>query len=252
MPPKSLVILDSSVSGIDGLQKRPIFLPMDEMETPEELQTPPEKRLIGTLITGKPDQKSLVVSALVVLFVTLISQVYWLDPWNLSNLMPAMQEAVFSQGQWWRIYTAILIHADMGHLLSNLYMLSILSFFIYGYFGLRVYPLLTFLGAGLVNALAILTYPEHVRLLGASGWVYLLGGFWLTLYFFIQRQYPWSRRLLRAMGIGLMIFFPTSFEPTTSYRTHFIGFVVGILMASLYFFKNRNQIQKHETFKMVG
>ncbi len=90
-----------------------------------------------------------------------------------------------------------------------------------------------------------------MRLLGASGWVYLLGGFWLTLYLLIQRQYRFSRRLMRVFGIALMVFFPTSFEPTTSYRTHFIGFIVGVAMGLYFFYSNKKKILAYEEYKIV-
>ena len=222
-----------------------------EPNIPEELISPPEKRLIQTMITKKPRASSLIVTAGMMLIITLFTQAYWLDWGGYASLMPAINKNIFSLGEVWRAFTAILIHADIGHLLSNLYMLGILSYFVYGYFGFYAYPVWTFLGAGIVNFLSVYTYHPEVRLLGASGLVYLLGGFWLTMYLFIQRQYRFSRRLMRVFGIALMVFFPTSFEPTTSYRTHFIGFVVGVAMGLYFFWKNKEQIREHEGYTIV-
>jgi rhomboid protease GluP len=225
---------------------------MDDYEIPEELISPPERRLTGTMITRKIYKNSAPLTALFLLIVVLFSQFYWLNSFNLSTYLPAVHEEIIGHNQWWRVFTSTLIHADGGHLLSNLYMLGILSFFCYGYFGFLVYPVYTFLGAGFVNYIAILTYPPYVHLLGASGLVYLLGGFWLTLYLFIQRQYSISKRLVRVLGIALMIFFPTSFEQTTSYRTHFIGFLVGISMSVFYFLLNKQKIRSHELYEYHG
>lgn len=222
-----------------------------EPEIPEELISPPEKRLVQTLITKKPRASSLMVTAGMVLLIILVTQAYWIDFGGIASLLPAINNNIFSQGEVWRAFTAVLIHADMGHLVSNLYMLGILSYFVYGYFGFRAYPFWTFMGAGLVNFISVYTYAPEVRLLGASGWVYLLGGFWLTLYLFIQRQYRISRRLMRVFGMALMVFFPTSFEPTTSYRTHFIGFVIGMAMGLYFFLANRKKIQEHEEYRIV-
>ncbi len=224
---------------------------MEPLDLPEELNVPPETRMVGTLITKRPHVSSLLVSAGTALFIILFTQMYWLDLFSLADSLPAIHSNVFDKGEIWRLFTATLIHSDIGHLGSNLYMLSILGYFVYGYFGASLYPLWTFLGAGFVNLLSIYTYSPNVRLLGASGWVYLLGGFWLTLYLLIQRQYSLSSRALRVFGISLMVFFPTSFEPTTSYRTHFIGFVVGIAMALIYFRRHKKEIRKHESFRIV-
>ncbi len=109
---------------------------------------------------------------------------------------------------------------------------------------------MSFILAGVVNAFAILTYAPDVELIGASGLVYILGGFWLTLYFLIQRQYPVMNRLMRVVGIACMIFLPSTFSPTTSYRTHAIGFIFGIAMALVYFVRYKKEIRSHEVYKL--
>lgn len=223
---------------------------MDDFEIPEELRTPPERRLVGTLLTEKPRPESLAVSASVLAFIILVTELYWSPAFPWANALPASGESAIQSNEFWRIFTATLIHADLGHLASNLYMLGILGYFVFGYFGKWMFPIWTFLGSGLVNWLSVATYPPQVRLLGASGWVYLLGGFWLTSYLLIQRQYRFSQRLIRVLGIALMVFFPTSFEPTTSYRAHFFGFAIGIAMALVNFSINKNKIRKFEKYQI--
>lgn len=221
----------------------------------EEDQTQPtltyEKRLIGTKITGKPARFSIVVSLGMMLLMALTTQIYWQDWWGLAEYLPAVNKSIFSEFQWWRAFTATFIHADFGHYLSNMYMLGVFSFFIFGYFGVRAFPLWTVAGATLVNVLSVMTYPEDTRLLGASGLVYVLGGWWLCMYFLIQRQYSVLNRTFRVTGTALMVFFPTTFVPTTSYRTHAIGFAVGVIMAFLYYWMYKKEIRSSETFKTV-
>lgn len=233
-------------------EKTPLFIahPLQE-EIPAELLVEPEKRLVGTQLTAPLKASTKIATAITLLFIVLVSQFYWIDPWNWADLMPAVNRNIFVGGEYWRLFTSVLIHADLGHLLSNLYMLGIFSYFIYGHFGIKAYPFYTFLGAALVNLIAISTYPPEVRLLGASGWVYLLGGFWLSIYLMIQRQYSFPKRMLRVFGMSLMVFFPTSFEPTTSYRTHFIGFVVGVAIGFYYYFTNKKKIREAEKYRIV-
>ncbi len=225
---------------------------MENEDLPEELRTMPEERLVQTLISQKPPQGSFLVTMTFLFFVISITQLYWMDFLGLADKLPAINKNVLLEGEWWRIFTATLIHSNLGHLLSNLYMLGIFSYFIYAYFGLTVYPVLSFFLAGLVNLVCIYTYPPEVRLLGASGLVYLLGGFWLTMYFFIQRQYSWLQRTIRVFGMALMVFFPTTFEATTSYRAHLIGFVTGIILGLLYFFDNYKNIRKKEVYQTTS
>ena len=183
------------------------------------------------------------------LFTVLLVSVVTLYDWRLGCELSVSRAEVFSQGQYWRLLTAVFVHADLAHLLSNVYMLFIFSLFVYGYFGFMAFPVLSVFAAAVVNGLAVLTYPPEVELLGASGLVYVLGGFWLTLYFFIQRQYSVPSRLLRVTGIALMVFFPTTFIASTSYRTHAIGFVVGVAVGAFYFLRKRNTIRRHEVYK---
>lgn len=194
---------------------------------------------------------SLWYTFLVVVIITGVTQFYWLDPLEISSLFPAIRKNIFQSGEIWRLWTAMLIHGDIGHLLSNLYMLSIFTYFIIGYFKLKAFWILTLLGGSLVNLIAISTYAPNIRLLGASGLVYLFGGFWLGLYMFIQKQHSFTKRIVRVFGMGLMVFFPTTLEATTSYRTHFIGFVVGLIFGVAYYILNRKKIRHQDQYTYI-
>ncbi|MBC7741237.1 MAG: rhomboid family intramembrane serine protease [Bdellovibrionaceae bacterium] len=209
-----------------------------------------EKRLIGTMITGKPSAYAFAIATLTIIAMVLMTVFYWIAPVAWADFLPAVNSQVYQHSQTWRIFTATFIHADLEHLLSNMYMLWIFSYFVCGYFGFSMFPILSFFLAGLVNAIAVKTYAPDIELLGASGLVYLLGGLWLTLYFLIQRQYSIMNRLIRVTGIAAVIFIPSTFVPTTSYRTHAIGFAFGIGMALFYFFKNKNMIRAYEVYKI--
>ncbi len=175
-----------------------------------------------------------------ILACVLLSEFYWRQD-SFSKLLSATGTQVFEAHQYWRIFTAVFIHADVKHLISNMYMLSILGYFVSGYFGFWVFPVGTTLLAGFVNLISLYTYAPNVNLLGASGLVYLLAGFWFAMYVIIERHRPLSARLLRVIGVALAVLFPTTFEPDVSYRTHFIGFIIGVLFAlpySLVFLKS--------------
>tara|TARA_B100000749_G_scaffold280899_1_gene281153 strand:+ start:250373 stop:251008 length:636 start_codon:yes stop_codon:yes gene_type:complete len=201
------------------------------------------------MITAKPVNDGRFAAFATLIFMIVTAQLFWKNPGGIADLLPAIHSAIFQDGEVWRLFTAQVIHSDVEHLLSNMLMLTVFSYLVFGYFGFGVYPLLSYFLGSLVNLISIYTYPTDVRLLGASGLVYLLGGFWLTMYFLIQRQYLWTHRFLRVLGIAMLLFFPTTFQPTTSYRTHAIGMAVGALMAAAYFIKNKKYIRSFETFK---
>ena len=68
--------------------------------------------------------------------------------------------------------TAIAVHTDMAHFVSNAILLAFFSYLLFGYFGFWVFPVLGLALAGLTNYLSLLTYPPEVSLVGASGLVY--------------------------------------------------------------------------------
>jgi rhomboid protease GluP len=215
------------------------------VETEEKIASE-ELRLRQTLLTQKPRRSSAVVAVSTLAILALGTQLAWWDPSGLGADM-AISQATFKQ-DWWRAVTALLVHADLAHFLSNGFSLCIFCFFIYGHFGWVLFPGLTLPAAALVNIFTVMTYPPDVRLVGASGLVYILGGLWLTLYALIQRQFSWASRIMRVLGISAMLFFPSKYEPSTSYTAHAYGFFVGIILGLIYFLWNRQSIRNNEVY----
>lgn len=205
----------------------------------------PTERIIETYLSRRPSFMGFMLPLAVLMLAAIVSKIYW-DDLAGASWLPATGAQVFVQQEVWRLWTTIFVHGDLQHLLSNAYMLGILSFFVYSYFGFWVYPIYSFLGAGLVNAWALTTYPPEVRLVGASGLVYLLAGFWLMMFLLIERRLSFGGRLLRVLGVGLLILFPTSFEPQVSYRTHAMGLIVGVVFAVIYFYANKDRFRRAE------
>ena len=127
-----------------------------------------------------------------------------------------------------------------------LWLLLVLAFLLYGYYGGAVYPGLTFVFGALVTGLSLRTYPAQTWLVGASGIVYLMAGFWLALYLMLERRLSLGKRLVRAIGFGFIVLVPTAFEPAVSYRTHLIGFLGGVAFAIVYFQKHKERFRAAE------
>ena len=194
------------------------------------------KRIRETWLSRKPSPVAGMVSALSVLLLVIGAVVYLQNFFNAQEWMPASKETVFGQGQWWRLWTTLFAHADTGHLLSNLFLFFIMGFFLTGYFGVFVFPVAAIALGGVTNLLVLLTYPPEVKLIGASGVVYWLGGAWLALYFLIDQKRTYFQRFLRAGGVALGVFWPaTAFDPSISYGAHLIGFVLGLVFGLLYY-----------------
>lgn len=179
----------------------------------------------------RPQPQSLFPAALLLLLFCAGSAWTWTHP--DQNWLAATQRTVFEEGQIWRLMTTLWVHADISHLLANSGLFLIFGLFLRHYFGLWAFPGLTLLGGMLTGALALLTYGPDVRLIGASGMVYFMAGLWLLLFFRHADYLSWGHRLMRAIAFSLVVLVPTQFEPQVSYRTHAIGFALGLFFGWL-------------------
>ncbi|HKI70593.1 MAG TPA: rhomboid family intramembrane serine protease, partial [Verrucomicrobiae bacterium] len=104
-------------------------------------------------------------------WVGLISAFYWLSVTG-ANLRTAglMDSVAVSHGQWWRLVTAIFLHADLGHLASNGGIGFILLGLAMGRYGTGV-GLLAALLAGVGGNVTTWFIDKNHLSLGASGMV---------------------------------------------------------------------------------
>jgi rhomboid protease GluP len=188
------------------------------------------------------------LNSLVIAAMGVVTVLAWQNE-TLKTFWVANRENVVDHGQLHRLIFSVFMHSDPAHFLSNAYMFGILGFLICGYFGPRIYFGLLFGLGTLVHWLSLLTYEPQVNLIGASGVVYVFAGFWLVMYVGIDRRFTIGARLIRAIGVGLVILFPSTIEPHVSYRAHAIGFAVGMVFAAYYYLKTKTYFRKFEIVK---
>jgi rhomboid protease GluP len=232
--------------------------PYDNEESPGESSLPPvvlvtaeyERKLVGTLLTRKPAAISSTVALATAVLVTMITLLGWYLP-AIGQLLPVSNEQFFSGLQWWRPWTACFAHADVAHLLSNLVLFVIFGRFLSGHFGEWLFPFWAFILGGLANLIVLPSYPPEVSVLGASGVVNVLGGMWLALYFMISRQYKMSGRIVRTLGVALLLFAPQEFRPNVAERVHVAGLVCGLTFGIGWFFVFKNKIRSYEIWETI-
>jgi rhomboid protease GluP len=206
-------------------------------------------RVRETLLSRKPRQGSFQVALLSVLTILGITVLAWVNEAAVLPILAATSEGILQERQYWRLVTAVAVHADITHFLSNALLLLPLSYLLFGYFGFWIFPVLSLGMAGLINYLSLLTYPAGVSLLGASGMVYWMAGFWLGMYLLVERRVGMGMRLLRAVCLALLVLVPSTFQENVSYRTHAIGFGLGAVSALAYFRRNRASIRTTEVLE---
>ncbi|MGE0632921.1 MAG: rhomboid family intramembrane serine protease [Pseudobdellovibrionaceae bacterium] len=211
-----------------------------------------ETRIIKTWLSKKPSSDAGVVAWFSTLLLVVGSVIYWQNLFGWAEWMAASKKAVFENHEYWRAWTSLIIHGDGKHLLANSFLFFILGYFLSGFFGSLLFPLLTFAVGGITNLFVLAQMPLETELVGASGIVFWMGGAWLILYFFLDRVRSLGQRTLRALGVGVMLFMPAeAFDPQVSYKAHFIGFILGIVSGLVYYLIKRREFLAAEVREVV-
>lgn len=164
-------------------------------------------------------------AVLVVVHVAAGRQVFGVD-WGSAGHAEA---GLILGGEWWRALTALSLHADFGHLASNLVAGSVLGILLAQVLGPGLAWLAILLAGGAGNALNALVQPASHTAVGASTAVFAALGL-LAALMWRRRRSHWVRGLRRwlplAAGVMLLAFLGTGGE-RTDVGAHFAGFAVG-------------------------
>ncbi len=143
------------------------------------------------------------------------------------------QAAKIKAGEWWRLVTALTLHADLQHLLSNLAIGGVFVLLLCRELGSGLaWSLL--LGAGIVGNLinASLQVPGHSSV-GASTAVFGVVGILAALSMVRYRRYLQRRWLLPvAAALALLVLLGTE-GANTDLGAHLFGFLAGIALGLL-------------------
>jgi len=150
----------------------------------------------------------------------------WLVP-DADGLW-ASNARVLGQHEYWRLITALCVHSDVGHLLANAPLFLIFGWYLRAFFGWIAFPVIAVVIGALSNLITVYSYSPDTELIGASGMLYGMVAMWLVLYVKYEDTLPWGVRLLRAVGVSLLLLFPTTFREETSYTAHLAGFLLGV------------------------
>jgi membrane associated rhomboid family serine protease len=168
-------------------------------------------------------------------WVLLAISVFW-----LTETRPGLKEvgimdsAAVSGGEWWRLFTAVWLHADLGHLASNGAFGLLLLGLAMGRYGTGVGLLASYLAGVGGNIASWLIHGGGHRSLGASGMV--MGALGLvavqSLGFLKRAPHAW-RFAIGGVVAGLLLFVLLGLSPGTDVVAHFGGFVTGLALGAL-------------------
>jgi membrane associated rhomboid family serine protease len=136
-------------------------------------------------------------------------------------------------GEWWRLFTATLLHADAMHLATNALFGFILLGFAAGCYGTGLGLLAAFLAGVVGNWMSWALHGNSMLGLGASGVV--MGALGLVAVHSIAHlnKTPGAARLfLGGLAGGVMLFTLLGLSPGTDTIAHMGGFVAGMAIGA--------------------
>jgi rhomboid protease GluP len=142
----------------------------------------------------------------------------------------AVDSELIRAGQWWRLFTAVTLHADMSHLMANITTGVILLGFAMARFGPGTAVLATYISGVLGNVAGLYLYPHEHRSLGASGMVMAALGILAVQSFSLWHTDRSFRLLLgRALAAAVLILILIGTSPESDIVAHFAGFFAGAI-----------------------
>jgi membrane associated rhomboid family serine protease len=145
-----------------------------------------------------------------------------------------MDNLAVRQGQWWRLFTAIWLHADFGHLASNAAIGFVLLGLTMGRYGTGIGLLTSYFAGAAGNAGVYLLGTLSHRSLGASGMVMGSLGLLAVQTFSLWKKGPHGNKyVLSGIAGGFMLFVLLGLTPGTDVLAHLGGFIGGVFLGGL-------------------
>jgi rhomboid protease GluP len=191
-------------------------------------------------ITRRPSQSAARIAQASSLVLIVTTALYHSDI-PLASKLAASGNSVFVEKELWRPWTALLVHADLGHLLSNLFLFFPFAYLLSAYFSWLLFPLSAFFLCGASNLYTLSRLPPQTTLLGVSGVVHWMGAAWITLSILIDRRDSATKRALKAVGVTLVLFIPQAYRPEVSYMSHILGYGLGVLSGAIYYWLHQKE-----------
>jgi len=161
----------------------------------------------------------------------------WNDPDVLHRIGAVEPDAVVTQGEYWRLFTALFLHAGFLHLAFNLFALYVLGPPLERSIG-AIRFLACYLISGLASSAGVVALMEGGlvqvgQLIGASGCILGVVGAWAGL-LLRHRHAPFAKQ--RLANIGLIVAIQIAFDvstPHVSMAAHMCGLVAGFFLGLL-------------------
>ena len=193
--------------------------------------------------SGRRSQLRSAPAVFVLIAVNLLAFLYeiyaggWNDPDVLHRIGALEPDVVIAQGEYWRLFTALFLHAGFLHIAFNLFALYVLGPPLERSIG-TIRFLACYLISGLASSAGVVALTEigliqESQLVGASGCILGVVGALAGL-LLRHRHAPFAKQ--RLANIGLIVAIQIAFDlstPQISMPAHMCGLVAGLFLGFL-------------------
>ena len=186
-----------------------------------------EKRLSRIFNNKKPIVTYIIIAINIIVF--LVSYIYGAS--NNAAYLFANNRILIKSGEFYRLFTCMFLHANVAHLLCNMYALSVLGPQVERYYGRSKFLLIYVISGLLGSAFSCAFLPNNNYSLGASGAIFgLLGAIaYFTYYYRATLQGLLRSQVLPSIILNFCIGF---LIPGIDLLAH-VGGLIGGYLASM-------------------
>lgn len=213
------------------------YHPLEAPERPPEPQQPSEQPRRPRAILQFPNmvQPRMTYGLIAINVVIFVVGYFLIDGLHeeFVNMGSNYAPRILQSGEYYRLFTAMFLHANPIHIFFNSYVLYIVGMLVERVFGHTRFLLIYFLGGLGGSVLSVLLGNYNVPSIGASGAVFAIwGAAMLHLYWHRPLYGEGARRQLRSLAMwGLFNLAFGLISPGIDNWGHIGGFIGGIAMA---------------------
>jgi membrane associated rhomboid family serine protease len=160
--------------------------------------------------------------------------------WVVSFVDPSlkaagqMDSAAVRAGEWYRLFTPILLHSDLAHLMANVTFGILVLGLSMARFGPGATLLATYLAGAFGNLMGLWFYSHPYTGVGASGMMMGALGFLCTHSIGLWRKSPKAARFIfSGVFAGFLLFVLFGLDPSSDVLAHFGGFLAGLVFGAI-------------------
>jgi membrane associated rhomboid family serine protease len=166
----------------------------------------------------------------------LLIAIHWVgtEVYERLEVLGRMDSAAVHRGQWWRLFTAVTLHADLAHLMANVTFGVLMLGLAMARFGPGVTLLLAYVAGAFGNLFGLWLYPKAYFGVGASGMMMGALGLLCVHSIGLWRRNPKAARyIVSGVVAGILLFVMFGLNPSSDILAHFGGFISGIFFGLL-------------------